>query len=99
MGASPDIIRGALLHELLSIPNMVHIVGPEMMTVLHGDPHAPSEERKPSKNQTVEWLARQVEPAIMRAMADHDTGSLVRDMVRGWANEADALDYLTDLID
>lgn len=99
MGASPDILRGALLHEVLQVPNMMHVVGPEMMTVLHGEPHAPQEERKPSNNQTVEWLARQVEPAILRAMADHDTGSLVRDMVRAWAAEADSLDDLTNLLD
>lgn len=52
----------------------------------------PKGERAATSGRTLRWLQLQVDPAIQRAMHDHDEGHAIRDLVRAWAAEADMID-------
>jgi len=54
----------------------------------------PSDGRVATSGRTYRWLTQQVNPAIMRAMYDHDEGPAVRKLVTAWAAEAQMIDEM-----
>lgn len=92
-----EAMENALRGEIEAIPSMPAILGEHFKTFLgDGEAERPKGEYKASKGHTLNWLYRQVQPAILRAMRDHDEGPAVRSLVRQWAVQADYVDDVWD---
>jgi hypothetical protein len=94
-------IGGILLDEIEAIPGLSGVLPEKMLSACRmGRPGTrPKHLRTPSMGRTAQWLMRQVQPAIMRAMADHDEGPMIRALIRAWSNDANMIDELLWSVD
>jgi len=83
-----------LASELVTIDNHqlpgIDAIARALIAYRNGD--RPRDNRTSSSGRTLRWLMKQVNPAVMRAMADHDQSAGVRELVRVWSAWADRLD-------
>lgn len=88
------LMASLLLGELQFTPILLSLLHGfvERLELITDKGRQPSDNRVATSGKTYRWLASQVNPAIMRAMYDHDEGPAVRKLVRAWAAEADMLD-------
>jgi len=92
-------MANTLLQEIEDIPGLYGLLPEAMLAGLRlGRPGATWKPptRIASGGAGLAWLTRQVQPAIMRLMADHDQGPGVRNLVRAWCAEADMIDELVE---
>jgi hypothetical protein len=87
--------------EIDAIPAISKLLPESMLSCLRmGRPGVrPGRQTVPAGSSGLNWLTRQVQPAIMRLMADHDAGAGIRALIRAWAAEADMIDDVIDSLD
>jgi hypothetical protein len=73
-----------LAHELSALPALKNGVKEAFFTVLGPHTHKPQEKRATGENSTLEWLRKQVDPAIKRMLNSHEFGDATRQIVASW---------------
>lgn len=86
-----DAMRALLAGEYDAVPGLADACGMAMKAVLRGDRGRPEGREITGESSTLRWLGRQVEPALVRAMHDHEHGEHVRQLVANWFAESRAI--------
>jgi hypothetical protein len=84
----------ALQEEIEAVPGLYGILPADMLSACRQGASGtrPGFKRVDSGGSTLAWIRRQVEPAIMRAMRDHEAGPTVRRIIQDWAALATDID-------
>lgn len=73
-----------LAYELTRLPRLPFGVSSTLLHVANADPHAPTISRVESDSDTIRWLNRQVEPAVLRLLHSHEHGDTMERILRRW---------------
>lgn len=73
-----------LQFELHRLPELEFGLSGRFSDVIRAVPGAPSPKTDPGQSDTIDWLLRQVEPAVIRLLHDHEHGARMERILTRW---------------
>lgn len=89
IAADREAISRFLFYELSRLPMLPFGVSGKMLHILRATPQAPAVNRAESDSDTIRWLERQVEPAVLRLLHSHEHGDRMRRIIQRWSSHID----------